>query len=50
MNSTRNIAISKWIRLTLVFATILLLPGTFLILSISGFKPMNIGAENATLI
>ena len=50
MSSTRNLAISKWMRLLLIFVTILLLPGTFLIPSISEFKPTNIGAENATLI
>ena len=34
MNSTRNLAISKWVRLMLVFATLVLLRGAFLIPSI----------------
>ena len=42
MNSTRNIAASKWLRLLLIFATILLLPGTFLIPSIRAFESSNI--------
>ena len=50
MNSTRNVTIAKWMRLMLIFATIILLPGTFLIPSIGGFKPMNLGAGNDTLI
>ena len=37
MNSTRNVAISKWIRLMLIFATLVLLLGAFLSPSIGGF-------------
>ena len=44
MNSTRNAATSKWMRLMLIFAILILLPGTFLIPSIRGCKPMNSGA------
>ena len=50
MNSTRTVAIAKWVGLMLMFATLILLPGTFLIPSIGGFKPMNLGAGNDTLI
>ena len=50
MNSTRNLAIAKWMRLMLIFATLILLPGTFLIPSIRGFKPMNLGVGNDTPI
>lgn len=50
MNSTRNLAIAKWMRLMLIFATLILLPGTFLMPSIRGFKPMNLGAGNDALI
>ena len=50
MSLTRAVAISKWMRLTLIFATILLLPGTFLIRLMSEFTSTNIGDENATLI
>ena len=50
MNSTRNVTIAKWMRLMLIFATVILLPGAFLIPSIGGFKRMNLGAGNDTLI
>ena len=50
MNSTRNVAASKWMMLLMIFATILLLPGALLIPSIRGFEPTNIGVGNATLI
>lgn len=50
MNSTRTVATSKWLRLMLIFATIVLLPGTFLIPSSRRFKPTNLGAKNGTPI
>ena len=50
MSSTRTVTFSKWMRLMLIFATILLLPGTLLIRLMSEFKTTNIGDENATLI
>ena len=50
MNSTRNLATFKWMRLMLILSTIVLLPGSFLLTSGRGFKSMNIGAKNATLI
>ena len=37
MSSTRNVAISKWIRLMLIFVTLMLLLGAFLSPSIGGF-------------
>ena len=37
MSSTRNVAISKWIRRTLIFATLVLLLGAFLSPSIGDF-------------
>jgi hypothetical protein len=49
-NSTRNVANAKWMWLVLIFATLILLPSTFLIPSMGGFKPMNLGAGNDTLI
>lgn len=50
MNSTRNAAASKWMRLLLILATLLLLPGAFVIPSIRRFEPTNIGVGNDTPI
>ena len=50
MTSTRNLTIAKWMRLMLIFATVLLLPGALLIPSIRGFELTNIGVGYDTPI